>query len=471
MIELTDSHLDRLAEAAETWRQKLNLPGMVCGVAQHGSIVGVRSSGYADRERKRAFTAETCVRVASNTKSMTAALAASFISDGIFTWDTPVHHIYPDFRLSNTTLSKQTILADLFSMRLGLASSELIFQSEGLTSAELFEKVATLPLEAPPRERMIYNNDVFAVAGLLVAIAAGYTLDDSLEGYVTLLEESLLKSWGLHTAGVGSDINRFGDDYALPYEPDARSWGMNLVGLPDIGAYAPAGGVFASTNDMLGYLLTHLESYNSGNRHDPLQACFSDYAPVDKPIHHYGLGWAIEHHGDYDVFWHNGGIDGFLSHMAFIPQGDAAFFAVTNAGTGDYYVKGLRAAFQCMLMGLEEPFAVLDRHGAADLARREAVRNLLAASPTSEQVDTAVGQYERGTWIEKREGDDALLLHIEPRAMRLYPIAGENAFMTVGLSDVLRVDILTEADGLRLVIREFGTGEPLPEHGGWRKLE
>lgn len=447
-MTIDESTIDALTEAAAHWRERLHLPGVIFGIAQAGERLTVRSVGYADRERERPFTPETRLRVGSNTKSMTAALAAALIDEGLITWETPASDLYAGFQ---TKAEEPAVLRDIFSMRLGLASGETILYGEGLTPAQLFEIVAELPVEAAPRARMIYNNELFAAGGLLTAMAAGYSLEESLNGYRHLLETRILEAWGLKMSGVGRDINRFGGDFALPYEPDARTWEMHPVGVPSIGALAPAGAVFASTQDILTYLLAHLQHYKADTA--PLNACYQG---------DYGLGWAIEP----GVYWHNGGIDGFLSHMAFFPEVDAAFFVAANAGTADYFVHGMRAAFQVAVLGEGSPGEVLGQYGAADLARRAVITRKLAATPTQEQSEAVVGTYEKGVNVEQREDDGALLLHLGPRALRLHPIDGQTAFITTGMSDILHIKVA----GQRMHIREFGADGPLPQHGGLRKL-
>ena len=77
-------------------RRRLRIPGISVAVARGGELVWADGLGWADREEKREATAETPYRIASITKTMTAAVVAGLAHEGKLDLDAPVARVLPD---------------------------------------------------------------------------------------------------------------------------------------------------------------------------------------------------------------------------------------------------------------------------------------------------------------------------------------------------------------------------------------
>ena len=67
-------------------------------VVQDGQVVLLKGYGVRDITKPDAVDENTIFQLASNTKALTAAAAASVVDEGKLDWDTPVFNYVPEFR-------------------------------------------------------------------------------------------------------------------------------------------------------------------------------------------------------------------------------------------------------------------------------------------------------------------------------------------------------------------------------------
>jgi len=98
--DLTADELRRAVEGyrsdLEDLRRRLGIPGLSAAVARDGEVVWADGLGWADREEKREATATTPYRIASITKTMTAAVVVGLAHEGELDLDAPVARVLPD---------------------------------------------------------------------------------------------------------------------------------------------------------------------------------------------------------------------------------------------------------------------------------------------------------------------------------------------------------------------------------------
>ena len=77
-------------------RKRLGIPGLSAAIGREGEILWAAGFGWADREAGVAATAETPYRIASITKTMTAAVVVSLAHEGKLDLDEPVARVLPE---------------------------------------------------------------------------------------------------------------------------------------------------------------------------------------------------------------------------------------------------------------------------------------------------------------------------------------------------------------------------------------
>src|SRR5262245_38601091 len=156
--------------------ESTGLPG-VSVVVTHGDRI-VAATGAGHDSRGRLVTADTPMRVASVSKSFTAAAVMTLVSAGKLALSTEVASLLPFPRgITVRQLLNQTSGIDDSSVDVGR-----------LTSARTLKEYVSLlaPVEpaAPPGTRWAYSNVNYDVAARLVEVVSGQPFDEYLRAEV-----------------------------------------------------------------------------------------------------------------------------------------------------------------------------------------------------------------------------------------------------------------------------------------------
>jgi CubicO group peptidase (beta-lactamase class C family) len=191
---LSDATLAAFDADVEAAMQTFQMPGAAVALVQDTHIVYARGFGVRNLQTNAPVSPHTRFRIASNTKSMTSLLAATFVDQGVLDWDAPVSGVWPEFVAPTPALTQRLRLRDLLGMGSGVAESPTIefFMSAGTESAlDQLRSIAYLPVIAPPDTEYYYNNTLTSAAGYLGPIAQG-TPPERLEGaYAALVAERI----------------------------------------------------------------------------------------------------------------------------------------------------------------------------------------------------------------------------------------------------------------------------------------
>jgi hypothetical protein len=136
--------------------QTFGVTGAAVALVQDERVVLARGFGVGDVQRRLPVTERTRFRIASNTKSMTAFLVATFVDEGVMSWDDRVVDVWPEFRAPTPELTAALRVRDLLGMGSGIAESPTIefFMIGGGESAldvlRLDHDIRSTPLLALP---------------------------------------------------------------------------------------------------------------------------------------------------------------------------------------------------------------------------------------------------------------------------------------------------------------------------------
>ncbi|MDN5764806.1 MAG: beta-lactamase family protein [Humibacillus sp.] len=261
----------------------------------------------------------TRFEIGSVTKALTGLLLADAVDRGEVTLGTQVGQFVVEARgtpLEEVTLQElctHTSGLPRLALTLTTASRQMLYGVWGLdpyrgTSAtSLLAAAARQRLRGQGRYR--YSNLGAGVLGQVVAKAAGREFSD-------VVHERLLDPLGLSGAGVST--------------PDQNAgWGWSPLGLPRtpwvMGGYAPAGGIFATLDDLTDLAQGLLDGSSPG-----LTAL--------APLHDIGAGRQIGMFWMTDtvpgtgrqMVWHNGATGGYSAFLALFPQARRAVVVVAN---------------------------------------------------------------------------------------------------------------------------------------------
>ena len=329
-------------------------PGVAWGVVLDGALVHAGGagttdvSGGADGAGGPVPGARTLFRIASMTKSFTAAAVLALRDDGAFRLDDPIAaHVPEAAALQGPTADSPAVtVRDLLCMGGGLPSDDAWADRHlDITDAEL--AAALVPgawFAWTPGTAWQYSNLGYALLGRLVAGAAGR----SCQAEITA---RLLRPLGLHdTVWAARPVHT---DRALGHRRTDDRWVIDEPPPLGDGAIAPMGGLWSTVADLAGWVAFLLDAFPARDGRDDgplrrasrreMQQAWRAVGPphtttcavcgqVRGRADGYGAGLRVAHDTHLGpVVAHAGGLPGFGSNMRWLPERGVGVVALGNA--------------------------------------------------------------------------------------------------------------------------------------------
>lgn len=305
-------------------------PGCVIAVAHKGDVVLEQAFGHADTTTGRALTPRHRFRVASHSKSFTAAGILKLREAGKVRLDDPVGD-YVDGLHRGVA---QSTIAQLLShsaglIRDGIDAGQWQDRRPFLDARELRAALAEPPVIAAS-QRLKYSNHGFGLIGLAIERITG-------ELYGDWIRREIVAAAGLKETEP--------DGPAPPGVPVARGHSAKLplgyrVIVPGDNAtraLAAATG-FVSTAADLARFFARLDPaaaravLSPASRREMVRRQWHD--PHAARQSHYGLDLMIGTVGDWEWYGHGGGFQSCISRTVVLPGRDLAVSILTNAVDG-----------------------------------------------------------------------------------------------------------------------------------------
>ncbi len=344
------SALDYLPRWLELQVTETQLPGCAFAVAHRGRLVLERAFGVADLETRAALTPKHRFRVASHSKSFTAAGIMRLVEARTLRLDAPVGKYVPGLhdRVAAATL-RQLLSHGAGVHRDGRDSGQWDLRRPFLDAAELRADLQTPPTLAAD-QRFKYSNHAFGLLGLVIESVTG-------TDYSGWIRREVIEPAGLsHTRPdmpVGSRTP-MSNGYTARMPFGRRPVGRDLT----TGALAPATG-FVSTASDLARFFSQLNPRSDSKRLSAASRRAMTRAHRDIPGlpygRQYGLGIIRGTTGCTAWFGHSGAFPGYITRTCVLPSLDVAFSVLTNAIDGPA---------QQWADGAIDILATFSRHGA-----------------------------------------------------------------------------------------------------------
>jgi serine-type D-Ala-D-Ala carboxypeptidase/endopeptidase len=311
------------------------IPGMAWGVLRDGLLVHTGGCGTVSVDDPTTPTADHVFRIASMTKSFTAATVLLLRDEGRLRLDDPVAVHVPalaGWRPYAADAAPVTI-RDLLTMSAGLATDDPWGDRQQGLPIDAFERLlAEGPSFAlPPGVAFEYSNLGYGILGRVVTAAAG-------REYREVVRDRLLVPLGMTSTGYLEE--------EVPAERLMHGYvrrGDELVqeGRDGYGALAAMGGIFSTVRDLAAWVAGFLDAYPARDEPEGLHplrrasrremqqghrvygARVPAHLPDEAPqatAGAYGFGLEAQTDAELGTFVsHAGGYPGFGSHMAWHP--------------------------------------------------------------------------------------------------------------------------------------------------------
>jgi CubicO group peptidase (beta-lactamase class C family) len=318
-------------------------PGCVLAVAHAGELVTERAFGVADLATATPLTPRHRFRVASHSKTFTAAGIMTLHEEGRLHLDDPVaRHV-----TGLTADIGAVTLAQLLShsggvMRDGTDAGhwqdrQPFLDEEGLR-AQLRE-----PLTLEANTRFKYSNLGYGLLGLVIEAITG-------EPYAQWMGRKIIAPFGLADtaadmpAEAGAPLAT-GHSARLPFGRRFATPGHNATH-----ALASATGFVSTAGDLARFIGSldpeaRTSALSTASRREMTRRHWR--VPHSEWERHYGLGVIAGAAHGHDWFGHSGAFQGFISRTACVPEWGVAVSVVTNAidGLANPWVEGVLSIF------------------------------------------------------------------------------------------------------------------------------
>jgi CubicO group peptidase (beta-lactamase class C family) len=322
--------LDYIPRWLEFQMRQTELPGCVIAVAQRGWIRLERAFGHADLARSVPLTPRHRFRVASHSKSFTAAGIMKLREQGKLRLDDPAGRFVGDL---HPKVARATI-AQLLSHSAGLVrdgwdAGQWQDRRPFRSAAELRADLKSAPI-IEGNTRFKYSNHGYGLAGLVIEAITG-------EPYRSWIMREIVDAAGLEETRPDVPVAR-GTPVARGHS-GKQPLGRRVVipGDNPTQALASATG-FVSTAVDLARFFNQLSPSARGSvisaasRREMIRRQWRD--PHSSLERYYGLGIISGSLADWGWFGHSGGFQGYITRTATLPAQDLTVSVLTNSADG-----------------------------------------------------------------------------------------------------------------------------------------
>jgi len=342
-FNVISGELTKIDTLVEKTLADFKIPGVAVAIVKNNNVILSKGYGYRDLENNIKVDKNTLFQIASNSKSMTAAALSILIDEGLLNWNDKVIDHLPQFKLFDPYVTREFNIIDLITHRSGLplgAGDLLFFPNADKTSvADVYNAMATIEPTSSFRSEFAYDNQLYILAGEVVAKISGMSWSDFIES--KLFPLMAIEGCFAQHSNVPKNANQ-----AIPYVYLDNKFSPVDFMNDEIGA--PAGGVNCSVEQLTKWLYVQLNQGKSVNekvvfskeRH---QEMLSPVTIVRNTINKetkkvdtlsYALGWFLSEKFNHQIISHGGGLGGMYTQVLLVPELDMGVLIFTNQQNG-----------------------------------------------------------------------------------------------------------------------------------------
>jgi CubicO group peptidase (beta-lactamase class C family) len=315
------------------------LPGCIVAVAERDKIVLERAFGFADLARGEKLTPRHRFRIASHSKSFTAAGIMKLHEAGKLHLDDPVGGFVPRLHPRTAAATIAQVLSHTAGLTRDGADAGFYDDSRAWpTAAEMMAELAKPPV-IDANTRFKYSNYGYALLGAVITAITG-------EPYYQWIRREIVDAARLRETLPDMPLPR-GTPFARGHTPSLLL-GERLVIPGDYaeGAAAPAGGFVSTAADLARWFAQLMPEAKASvlsvaSRREMIRRHWRN--PHASAEQYYGFGIGSGMVGGWEWFGHGGGLQGYISRTSVVPAHGLTVAVLTNAtdGWAGFWVDGI----------------------------------------------------------------------------------------------------------------------------------
>lgn len=344
-----------ISSTLEEWE----VPGCAIAITKADKLLYSNGYGYRDVENKLPVTPNTVFKIASCTKSFTAAATGLLVNQNILDWNEPVKKYLPELEFSTTELTNSTTLRDLLNHRTGIIDDDWSWVGDHIDAKRMLEILSAMPQGQSFRSGYYYNNMAYALAGYLSTVKTNSSWRDLIRKFFF---EPLSMTSSLFSHNELSEIDNF--SYGYEWNDSLKTFirGNLSEHLTDsLSVCEPFAFISSSANDLAKWLQMFLNKGNFGGKQIIPKVIFKElvkpvnymYAPKYPELAegHYCMGWEKNYYKRYPLMQHSGGLTGFKSYMSYMPEDSIGIVVLCN-GQPYRFAEAVSYDLYDMILGL-----------------------------------------------------------------------------------------------------------------------
>ena len=341
-----------LRQQIEIILKDTHTPGASVAIVHRDGPEWVAGIGKADVASGRDATDETLFRIGSTSKAFASMSILLLADQGKLSLDDPVRKLAPEVWFENRWEATDPVrVVNLLEHTTGWDDIHLREYAKNAPEMSLRDALDydhhSRISRWPPGTRMAYCNAGPAVAAYIVEKISGQKFED-------FVQQNFFAPIGMNTGTYfkpqsGKETTLYHGDGKTPY----HYW--NII-------FRPAGSINASAQDMAAYVQFYLNRGMSNGVQvlpaadiDRMENPKSGWAAKEGLKSGYGLSnyWSVEdgfvYHG------HNGGVEGGLTELSYMPDYGVGYFFSINSGSGEAFGRIGRAIRNYITLKLQKP--------------------------------------------------------------------------------------------------------------------
>jgi len=254
-------------------------------------------------------------KTGSISKTFTAVLTFKMIEADKLSLDTPLAKFYP-----NIANAKDITIGQMLNHHSGIASYTdeadfMAYYQSPQTSEQMVARIEALTAAFEPGEKADYSNSNYLLLGYILEQVSG-------QSYADLLNKHIVEPLNLKHTYFGTDKNS-SEVQSYQWHNDQGQW--QTIDPWSLSVAGAAGAIISTADDLHGFFRgLFKDKLISEKSREQMIALQDDYG--------YGIFQTKFTDKDKEIigYWHNGGIEGFASHVEYYPSIDMTTVVLSN---------------------------------------------------------------------------------------------------------------------------------------------
>jgi CubicO group peptidase (beta-lactamase class C family) len=383
---ISSKQIDSLTELV---LKTFNVPGIAVGVVKDGKLIHAKGYGVANLSTGKKVDENTLFGVASNSKAMTAAALGILVDEGKIKWDDKVTDYIPEFKMYDPYVTDAFTIRDLLTHRsgLGLGAGDLMMFPDGsdFTKKDIIHNLRFLKPVSAFRTKYDYDNNLYIVAGEVVAKASGMSWED-------FVEQRIMKPLGMNATAASLYRLKDKSNSIRPHAPvDGKLQVLDIDWSESANA---AGGIWSNVTDWSKWVIAQMNHGKYGA--ELKQQIFTDEvheetwsaqtiinaraaAPYNTHFAAYGLGWFLSDVKGYKQVTHTGGLAGIVTQVVMFPELKLGIIVFTNQQSG--------AAFNAISRSIQDSYLGVTGYNWVKIMKERVDNGEAEAKKINEEVN------------------------------------------------------------------------------------